>query len=151
MATPKKEPPKKTPKKRKTAKPKTKGGKHADPNKLDKNGKPKVGFALYPENINRRGRPPNKESLTHHLSKIGEIKIKDQTTGRMMSRNESLARIVWEAALVLREKWAIELCYNRIDGTPKQTVEHQGGLNIPELLTIETYSTNDDPTKPKNT
>ena len=143
MAKPKQDPPKKTPKKRKRSPPRKK----PDPNgPKDKNGKPKVGFALYPENINRRGRPPKEESLTNLLTKIGDIKIKDPTTGRMATRNEVVARIVWESAIVLREKWAIELVYNRIDGTPKQTVEHQGSVNVPEILTIETYLTDDNPT-----
>ncbi len=72
--------------------------------------------------INRSGRPKKGQTLTGILRKFGKKK-EVEINGKMYSRNEAIAIILWEKAIVGRDRKCIEYIYNRIDGLPTQPME----------------------------
>lgn len=84
-------------------------------------GKLKSGFAVHPENINRKGRPPKGESITglmreHLWNKPEKGKV---------ARKEKFINVVWELAAKDHDLNAIKLIWNYMDGKPTQKIQAQ--------------------------
>lgn len=92
--------------------------------KLEENNsdKPGRGFAAHPENINRNGRPPGKTFSGYLRDLLEEI---DPDT-----KKENF-RILSEALFKTARKGdvqAIREFADRLDGRPKQAIEHSGEI-----------------------
>jgi len=87
------------------------------------------GFKKADPNINRNGRPPVESSWTGILKEITEESVK--AGDKNMTRKEVIARrLVSEAAK--GESWAIKALMDRMDGTPRQSldVDHSGTMHL---------------------
>ena len=79
------------------------------------------GFDKNPQNGNLKGRPKKGESLTDILKEVGEVKD-IETKGGKIDKRKALALKLWQKALK-GDYYAIKYIFDRIDGTPKQTIE----------------------------
>lgn len=86
--------------------------------------RPTLGFDKNPQNINRKGAPKKDWTMA---SLIREAAEEAGETG------EPRSKIIARKLADLAEKGdmqAIKEFNNRLDGMPKQTLEHEGGLDI---------------------
>ena len=86
------------------------------------------GFDKHPENINRKGRPRKKTSLTDILVRHGRKRDVISEGGMKMSRKEAIAQKAWALALA-GDLAAIKYIYDRIDGRPKESVDLSGDVD----------------------
>jgi hypothetical protein len=96
--------------------------------------------------INRSGRPKKGESLTDILRELGGIADVSTEKGKI-ERRQAIANRLWQMAIA-GDLAAIKMIYDRIDGSPRQSVEMtgtDGAKLMPEKITIEIV----DPKKPK--
>ena len=75
---------------------------------------------------NPNGRPTKKESLTEILKEIGE-KERIDFNGKTIFWKEAISYKLWNMALK-GDKAAIVEIFNRIDGKPKEKIEHSGSF-----------------------
>ena len=92
-----------------------------------------AGFDKNPQNINRSGRPKKGTALTDVLNKFMELQ--DVQDGeKRISRKEALAHKIFQLAIG-GNMAAIKYIYDRIDGTPVQTVDmHTVDENMVDVL-----------------
>ena len=74
---------------------------------------------------NPAGRPPMGKSWADVLRKIGE-----EASGHGITKKEMICRKVYEEA-ENGEQWAINALFDRIDGKPKQQIQHSGDEENP--------------------
>lgn len=98
----------------------------------------KYGFQLYPENINRKGRPPKGQTLTDIMREILEENLPNE-----MSRKEALVRKVLDLAYSGNETM-IKMAWNYLEGMPLQKQEIIGDTGI--KVNIVDYGTDNKPT-----
>ena len=82
---------------------------------------------------NPNGRPQKKRTLTEILAKHGSKRDQTGADGRKLSRKEALAEALWTLALT-PDFAAMKYIFDRIDGTPTETVRHSGGDGGPILV-----------------
>ena len=70
---------------------------------------------------NPNGRPKKGQTLTDILEKHGK-KIAEDGTGKNVARKELLADMVWKLAIEEKDLAAAKYIFDRIDGTPIQTI-----------------------------
>jgi hypothetical protein len=88
------------------------------------------GFADFPQNINRRGRPRKGKTLTDALEKY--VASKNEAGER---RGEVLARTLFDLALA-GDVAALRYIYDRIDGRPTQRIEAEAAVIPAETRTV---------------
>jgi hypothetical protein len=84
---------------------------------------------------NPGGRPKNGESLTDILRRLGDVQDVSYNNG-FISRKQAIAEAVWQKAISEKDFQAIKYIYDRIDGTPRASMD----MNIDgklEGITIE--------------
>lgn len=86
---------------------------------------PSNGFNKNPQNINKNGRPPKEQSLTDILIALSEGK-KRNINGIDYDWKEALGVKLWEMAFN-GDIHAIKYLYNRVDGSPKQSLSVSNG------------------------
>lgn len=87
-------------------------------------------------NINRKGRPPKGETLTDALREYAEKKDVD-FGDQKLSRKQALSQKLWQMALG-GDMQAMKYIYDRIDGTPTQTISSpDGGVLIVKVELVE--------------
>ena len=97
--------------------------------------------------INRNGRPKKGESLTDILRELGGIADVSTEKGKI-ERRQAIANRLWQMAIA-GDLAAIKMIYDRIDGSPRQSVEMTGADGeklVPDKITIEIIKPK---TKPK--
>jgi len=87
-----------------------------------------MGFTKNDPRINRNGRPKKDKSLSDILRKLGENK----NPGSKVARKIQLAEEMWNLALVEKDFTTMKYIYNRLDGMPCQSIEHE----IPDPVTF---------------
>ena len=80
-----------------------------------------AGFDKNPKNINRNGRPKKTDSMTHILNEV-VCEEGVNFNGKMISGKEAAARKIFALAM-LGDLSALKYIYDRIDGTPIQSVK----------------------------
>ena len=83
-----------------------------------------AGFDKNPQNINRNGRPRKENAMTKILADVldeEEITYK----GKKITGREAVARKALELAMQ-GDVTALKYIYDRIDGSPRQSIEHTG-------------------------
>lgn len=79
-------------------------------------------------NINRNGRPRKGQTMTDILSKVLEEKsVKYQD--RQITGKEAAARKLLELAMS-GDVPALRYLIDRMDGPPKQEIQHSGGISV---------------------
>lgn len=98
------------------------------------NPNPKHGFKANPQNINKDGRPPKGYSITemmrNMLSSDPEVK-------------QSLGKVIIAKALE-GDTTAIKTVWQYMDGMPMQPIKHSGDEDNPIKLVIEDYTENNE-------
>lgn len=94
------------------------------------------GFASRKENINRAGRPKAGETLTDALREYA-TKADVDFNGGKITRKQALSQKLWQMALG-GDMQAMKYIYDRIDGTPTQTISSpDGGVLIVKVELVE--------------
>lgn len=106
------------------------------------NPRAKGGFRDNPQNINREGRPKKGETLTDALREYAEQKDVEYNKNKI-SRKQALSQKLWQMALN-GDLQAMKYIYDRIDGTPRQTVLNQL-QHMPDVVEVD-LSEDDDKT-----
>lgn len=82
--------------------------------------KPKAGFNANPQNINKSGRPPKGYSITEWFKEMLNSKPEVK---------EAIGKSIMKKALE-GDTTAQKMVWQYMDGMPKQTLEHEGGLDV---------------------
>lgn len=78
---------------------------------------------------NPGGRPKKGESFSAILLEMGDMRDVADASNKKIARKKALANRLWQLALEGNIK-AIEYIYNRVQGTPRQAMEHTGGVDL---------------------
>ena len=81
------------------------------------------GFDKRPQDINRKGRPKKEYCLTDILKEQGNLEDVETKDGKI-SRKQAVARKLWAMAMD-GDATILKYLYDRIDGTPRQTISTQ--------------------------
>jgi hypothetical protein len=76
--------------------------------------KRQVGFAIHPENINRKGREKKGETYTDIIRLMGDEIVGDDK----LSRKQQLVTKLWNKALIDNDFAAQKYLFDRVDGQP---------------------------------
>ena len=88
---------------------------------------------------NPGGRPKRGETLTDILRRLGDVQDVN-FNGNQIARKQALAEAIWQKAIVDKDFQSIKYLYDRMDGTPAQSVEISGKEGDPLALKIEYVS-----------
>jgi hypothetical protein len=84
--------------------------------------------------INRNGRPKKGESLTDMLRDLGSVSDVATDKGKI-NRKQAIASRLWQMAIA-GDLAAIKYIYDRIDGSPRQSVEMTGEDGGPVEISV---------------
>jgi hypothetical protein len=91
-----------------------------------------AGFDKNPQNINRNGRPKKNQAMTKILADVLDEENVNYK-GQKISGKEAVARKMLELAMT-GDVPALKYIYDRLDGTPRQSVELTGEDGGPIMI-----------------